>query len=103
MRLAASAGVYLHCCSLWRASLVVGTEQLPGNNLVAGYGTECGTQKATVYGADDFSDGWRLNAAVWTRTLPSVTPKITQLMVEGQALRVAQWPDPSAAGAGARL
>ena len=64
MRLAAGAGVYLRCGSLWRASLVLGTEHLPGNNLVAGYGTECGTQKATVSGADDFSGGWRLNAAM---------------------------------------
>lgn len=99
VRLDAGAGVYLRCGSLWRASLVLGTEQLPGNNLVAGYGTECGTQKATLSGADDFSGSWRLNGAVWTRTLPAGTPKITQLMVDGQALRVAQWPDPSAAGA----
>lgn|GEM_PF-2040646 len=99
VRLAPGAGIYLRCGSVWRASLVLGAEQLPGNNVVAGYGAECSTQKATLSGADDFSGGWRLNGAVWSRTLPVGTPKIMQLSVDGQALRVAQWPDPTAAGA----
>ena len=99
VRLAVGAGVYLRCGSVWRASLVLGAEQLPGNNVVAGYGAECSTQRATLSGADDFSGGWRLNGAVWSRALPVGTLKITQLSVDGQVLRVAQWPDPTAAGA----
>lgn len=99
VRLAIGAGIYLRCGSVWRGSLLLGAEQLPGSNLVAGYGAECSTQKATLSGADDFSGGWRLSGAVWSRTLPASTPKIEQLFVDGQALRVAQWPDPGAAGA----
>ena len=98
VRLASGAGIYLRCGGVWRAELVLGAQQLAGNNVVAGYGAECGTQKATLSGADDYSGGWRLSRAVWSRALPAGTPKITQLFVDGQALRVAQWPDPTAAG-----
>ena len=98
IRLAAGAGLYLRCGGWWRASLALGADQLAAGSVIAGYGPECATRKATLSGADDFSGGWRAAGGVWTRSLPAGTPKITQLFVDGQALRVAQWPDPTAAG-----
>jgi len=102
VRLAAGAGLYLRCGSLWRGALVLGAEQLSNGSVVAGYGSECSTRKATLSGADDFSGGWRRSGSgsgiTWWRTLPAGTPKITQLFVDGQPLRTAQWPDPTAAG-----
>jgi hypothetical protein len=98
VRLAAGAGLYLRCGGVWRASLLLDAKQLGAGSVVAGYGPECSTRKATLSGADDFSGQWKLNGVVWSRSLAPGTPRITQLWVDGQTLRPAQWPDPSAAG-----
>ena len=98
MRLQAGEGLYLHCASLWRESLNLGASQLVDGSVVAGYGSECATRKAVISGADDFSSGWTLSNGVWSRSLPATTPKITQLFIDRQPLRTAQWPDDAAAG-----
>jgi parallel beta-helix repeat protein len=97
-RLLSGHGIYLRCGSQWRESLTLSAAQLERGAVIAGYGPECSTRKATLSGADDFSLGWRKSGAAWVRDLPPGTPKITQLFVDGQALRPAQWPNPSAAG-----
>ncbi len=97
-RLPSGHGVYLRCGSQWRESLTLSAAQLERGAVIAGYGPECSTRKATLSGADDFSLGWRKSGAAWVRDLPPGTPKITQLFVDGQALRPAQWPNPGAAG-----
>ena len=86
-------GLYLRCGRVWRESLELGAKQLVDGSVVAGYGTECSTQKAVISGADDFSTGWTFSAGVWSRSLRADTPKISQLFVNGQALRTAQWPN----------
>ena len=86
-------GIYLRCGRVWRESMTLGASQLVDGSQIAGYGDECATQKAVISGADDFSGGWTLTDGVWSRSLPAGTAKITQLLVEGQPLRTAQWPN----------
>ena len=93
MSLQAGQGLYLRCGRIWRESLELGANQLVDGSVVAGYGVECATQKAVISGADDFSSGWTLSGNVWSRSLSPNTPKISQLFVNGQALRTAQWPN----------
>lgn len=91
--LQAGRGLYLRCGRVWRESLELGVNQLVDGSVVAGYGPECSTRKAVISGADDFSSGWTLSGSVWSRSLRADTPKITQLFINGQALRTAQWPN----------
>ena len=97
-RLQSGDGIYLRCGRVWRESLVLSATQLVDGAVIKGYGAECTSQKATLSGADDFSGGWRQVGKLWSRSLPSGTPKITQLFIDGQALHTAQWPDATAAG-----
>lgn len=91
-------GIYLRCGRIWRESLALSASQLVDGTVIAGYGPECAKQKATLSGADDFSGGWQKVGSLWTRSLPQGTPKVTQLFIDGQALRTAHWPDSTAAG-----
>lgn len=93
VRLRNGEGIYLRCGSIWRASLTLDAIQLVDGATIAGYGAECSKVKATISGADDFTGSWTLSAGVWSRSLPAGTPKITQLFVEGLAMRTAQWPN----------
>lgn len=93
MRLSAGQGLYLRCGSTWRESLSLGASNLVNGATIAGYGSECGTKKAVITGADDFSGGWQKSGNVWAKGLPAGTAKITQLFMSGQALRTAQWPN----------
>jgi len=93
VRMTSGQGIYLRCGRTWRESLSLGAAQLVDGAIIAGYGSECGTRKAVVSGADDFSGGWKKSGKVWSRTLPAGTAKITQLFMAGQALRTAQWPN----------
>jgi hypothetical protein len=99
VRLTSGQGIYLRCGRTWRESLSLGAMQLVDGAIIAGYGSNCGTKKAVISGADVFSAGWTLSSGVWSRSLPANTPKITQLFIDGQPLRTAQWPNPVAAGA----
>jgi hypothetical protein len=98
VRLRPGEGLYLHCTGTWRESLVLGADQLVDGSVVAGYGTACTTRKAVISAADDFSGGWVLENGVWARSLPIGTPKVTQLFLNGQPLRTAQWPNESSVG-----
>lgn len=98
--LQAGQGLYLRCGRLWREALALSARQLVDGNVIAGYGPECALRKAVISGADDFSGGWVLNGGIWSRSLPAGTPPITQLFVNGEPMRTAQWPDPAAAGGG---
>lgn len=91
--LPAGHGVYLRCGSIWRESLDLASAQLQDGSMVAGYGPECARRKAVISGADDFSGGWQRSGNVWSRPLPSGTPKISQLFMDGAALHTAQWPN----------
>ena len=86
-------GLYLRCGRVWRESLVLDAKQLVDGSVVAGYGAECATKKAVINGADDFSKGWTRNGVVWSRSLATDTPKISQLFINGRAMRTAQWPN----------
>ena len=99
VRLQPGEGLYLRCGSVWRESLSLGSDQLVDGSVVAGYGADCASRKAVITGADNFSGGWALERGVWSRSLPSNTPKITQLFVDGKPLRTAQWPDAPASDA----
>ena len=85
--------VFLRCDSVWRSSIVLAAPQLQDGTTFAGYGPECATRKATISGADLFVGNWQKSGSTWTRALPPGTPKITQLFIDGQALRTAQWPN----------
>lgn len=91
--LPAGHGIYLRCGSIWRTTLALSATQLTDGSIIAGYGPECARRKAVVSGADDFSGGWQRSGNVWSRSLPPGTPKITQLFMDGQPLRTAQWPN----------
>ena len=91
--LKAGDGIYLRCGQRWRETLSLNHNQLADGSIVAGYGSECSTQKAAISGADDFSGGWTLNAGVWSRSLPAGTPKISQLFIDSTPMKTAQWPD----------
>lgn len=101
--LQAGQGLYLRCGQVWRERLVLGPNQLTDGSILSGYGDECSRQRAVISGADDFSTGWSLSNGVWSRRLPAATPKITQLFVNGLAMRTARWPDDTATGAGASM
>jgi hypothetical protein len=92
-------GIYLRCGAVWRESLTLNATQLADGATVAGYGPECSSRKAVISGADDFSGGWTRAGNVWSRSLPSGTPKISQLFLDGTPLVVARWSGiPSAGG-----
>ena len=93
MSLQAGQGLFLRCGRTWREPLVLNARQLKNGSMVAGYGPECLLRKAVISGADDFTGTWQKSGNVWSRSLPAGTPKISQLFVNGQALRTAQWPD----------
>jgi hypothetical protein len=93
VRLAPGQGIYLRCGGTWRESLLLGPKQLIDGAIIAGYGSECGDRKATISGADEYTGGWERSGKLWSRGLPSGTPKITQLFVERQALHTARWPN----------
>ena len=103
VRLKAGQGIYLRCGSTWRESLALGAVQLVDGSTIAGYGSECGTRKAVISGADDFSGGWQKSGNLWSRSLPAGTAKITQLFVAGQVLRTAQWPNAEPAPGSSRM
>jgi len=69
------------------------TTQLQDGSIVAGYGSCSSTSKATISGADDFSAGWTKSGNIWSRRIPTGTPKITQLFVNGVRQRTAQYPN----------
>jgi hypothetical protein len=96
-------GIFLRCGALWRESLTLNAVQLVDGATVAGYGPECSSRKAVISGADDFSGGWTLNGNIWSRNLPSGTPKINQLFVDGNPLMVARWSGNAAVGSGMAL
>ena len=86
-------GVYLMCGGVWRESLSLTTTQLATGAIVAGYGPCGATTKATISGADDFSAGWVKSGQIWSRSVPTSTPKISRLFINGEAMRIAQWPN----------
>ena len=93
IRLQAAQGIFLRCGSLWRETLTLSSSQLVDGSTIAGYGNECGSRKAVISGADDFSGSWVRTGEIWSRNLPAGTPKITQLFIAGEPMRTAQWPD----------
>jgi hypothetical protein len=102
-RLPAGHGIFLRCDGVWRAALSLTAQQLSDGAVVAGYGPECSARRATLTGADVFAGNWQKVGAVWTRQLPAGTPKISQLFIDGQAQRIAQWPNAGFAAANAGL
>lgn len=92
-KLAAGAQVYLRCGSVWRESLALGPSQLTDSVAIKPYGSNCTAQPPRITGADDFSNGWAKTGSIWVRNVPSNTAKITQLFVNGQVMRIAQWPN----------
>ncbi len=92
VRLTAGQNIYLRCGSVWRESLTLTWTQLLDNTVIAGYGA-CGVSKATITGADSFTGGWTKSGNVWSRDVPAGTPKINRLFVNGQTIRLAQWPN----------
>ena len=98
VRLQTGQGLYLRCGSLWRESLALDATQLVDGSVVAGYGSECALRRAVISGADDFSGAWQMSGSLWSRALPAATPKISQLFLNGQPLRTAQWPDAVSTG-----
>lgn len=96
VRLSSGQGLYLRCGQVWRESLHLSGRQLAPGSAIAGYGPECATSKARLSGTDDLSGGWSRSGVVWSKSLPSGTAKITQLFIDGQRLRKAQWPNPAA-------
>jgi parallel beta-helix repeat protein len=85
--------LYLHCASTWRESLQLTPQLLAPGARLAGYGPDCDTRKATLSGADDFSGGWTRQGDLWSRRVPTTTPKISALFIDGMALHTAQWPN----------
>jgi parallel beta-helix repeat protein len=95
----AGEGIYLMCGSVWRESVSLGTTQLANGAIIAGYGPCSSTSKATISGADNFTGGWTKSGNVWSRSVPTSTPKISRVFVNGEAMRVAQWPNATSATA----
>lgn len=100
VRLLTGQGFFLRCGQVWRESMSLSNIQLIDGVAVAGYGSCSATSKAVITGADNFSGNWLLGGGVWSRSLPTGTPLITRLTINGTSLRSARWPnqtDPSTA------
>lgn len=93
IRLKQGEGVYLRCGSVFRESLTLSAEQLVDGNIIAGYGAECVSTKATITGATSLRSGWTKSGNIWSRSVPAGTPKITRLYVDNSAHRIARWPN----------
>ena len=86
--------IHLRCSSLWHESLLLGTTQLTTGTQIVPYGSECSsTRRPIISGADLFNGGWTKSGAVWSRSLPAATPKIARLLINGVAMRTAQFPN----------
>lgn len=92
-RLNVGEGIYLKCGSLWRESLNLTGTQLVDGSVIAAYGSTCGTSKPKISGADDFSGTWTKTGNVWSRPVPTTTPKIKRLFINRSPQRTAQWPN----------
>lgn len=90
--------IYLSCGSTWRESVTLRSGNLVAGTRILGYGA-CSSSKPRITGADDFSFGWSRSGNVWSRSVPSGTPKIARLFVGNEAQRVAQWPNFGGIGA----
>ncbi len=94
IRLQAGEAIYLRCGSVWRESLTLQASQLVDGSTITAYGGDCtAANKPRITGADLFSGSWTKAGNVWRRNVGSNTPKIEQLVVNGAALRTAQWPN----------
>jgi parallel beta-helix repeat protein len=99
VKLKADEGIFLACGSKWRESLVLDHTQLVDGSTISWYGSNCSeSTKPVISGADILSGTWRKNGSVWSLPLPANTPKITQLFIQRQALRTAQWPNSQSTG-----
>lgn len=103
VRLSPGQGVYLRCGQTWRTSLVLNATQLADGATVAGYGSECATNKATLSGADLFNGNWSKSGNVWTRSVSTTTPRIARLFVGRTSQLEARWPNATASTQGLAL
>lgn len=103
VRLSAGQGIYLQCGQIWRESLQLSGTQLADGTSVAGYGSTCGSARAVLSGADNFSGGWTKSGNVWSRAVPQGTPQVARLFINGQSQRVARWPNAGASSQGYAL
>ncbi len=94
--LASGQGIYLRCGSVWRESLDLGSTHLKDNSVIAAYGSGCNTARPRITGANSFAGSWTKSGNLWRRTVPAGTPRITRLFVNGEPMRVAQWPNATA-------
>ncbi len=86
--------IHLRCGQQWRESLALGVSQLAKNTRITSYGADCSTAgKPVISGADAFNGGWVRQGQIWSRQVPSGTPKITRMWAGNIALRPAQWPN----------
>lgn len=95
--LASGQGIYLRCGSVWRESLDLGATQLRDNTVIAPYGSNCNAARPRITGANAFNGSWVKSGNIWSRKLPTSTPRITRLFVGGEPMRLAQWPNASVA------
>lgn len=86
-----SRPINLRCDGRWRETLRLGPTQLAPGSVVQAYGA-CSNSTAVVDGSDDVSRGWTKSGSVWSRNI-GAGRAVTQLFVNGQAHRVARWPN----------
>lgn len=98
VQLAAGQSIYLNCSGTWRETLSLTSANLVDGTSITGYGSSCATAKPRILGSNDLSTKWVKSGNIWSKSVGTTLPKISRLFINGQMLRIGQWPNASVNG-----